>query len=65
MGNQIEIITHPLWNTDANHLGQQLAAALGNGYRRALRRRNIVHHRPIAQKKELKRRAVEGDKLKR
>jgi DEAD/DEAH box helicase domain-containing protein len=26
-GNRIEIITHPLWNTDANHLGQQLAAA--------------------------------------
>ena len=26
-GNQVEIITHPLWNMDANHLGQQLAAA--------------------------------------
>ena len=26
-GNQVEIITHPLWNTDANHVGPQLAAA--------------------------------------
>jgi hypothetical protein len=31
-GNQIEIITHPLWNTDPNHLGPQLAA----GYAQAL-----------------------------
>ena len=26
-GNQVEIITHPLWNTDPNHAGPQLAAA--------------------------------------
>jgi hypothetical protein len=26
-GNQVEIITHPLWNTDPNHFGPQLAAA--------------------------------------
>lgn len=26
-GNRAEIITHPLWNTDPNHLGPQLAAA--------------------------------------
>jgi DEAD/DEAH box helicase domain-containing protein len=26
-GNQIEIITHPLWNLDTNHFGPQLAAA--------------------------------------
>jgi len=26
-GNQVEIITHPLWNTDPNHVGPQLAAA--------------------------------------
>jgi DEAD/DEAH box helicase domain-containing protein len=26
-GNHIEIITHPLWNTDPNHFGPQLAAA--------------------------------------
>ncbi len=26
-GNQVEIITHPLWNTDFNHVGPQLAAA--------------------------------------
>jgi hypothetical protein len=26
-GNQVEIIVHPLWNTDPNHFGPQLAAA--------------------------------------
>lgn len=26
-GNRVEIITHPLWNTDPNHFGPQLAAA--------------------------------------
>jgi len=26
-GNQVEIIVHPLWNTDPNHFGLQLAAA--------------------------------------
>lgn len=26
-GNQVEIITHPLWNTDPNHFGPQLAGA--------------------------------------
>ncbi len=26
-GNQVEIITHPLWSTDPNHLGPQLAGA--------------------------------------
>ena len=26
-GNQVEFITHPLWNTDPNHFGPQLAGA--------------------------------------
>jgi Lhr-like helicase len=26
-GNQVEIVTHPLWNTDPNHFGPQLAGA--------------------------------------
>ncbi len=26
-GNVVEIITHPLWECDPNHLGPQLAAA--------------------------------------
>ncbi len=26
-GNQVEIITHPLWNTDPNHFGPRLAGA--------------------------------------
>ncbi|MBI2930713.1 MAG: DEAD/DEAH box helicase [Planctomycetes bacterium] len=26
-GNQVEIITHPLWNTDPNHFGPQIAGA--------------------------------------
>ncbi len=26
-GNQVEIVTHPLWNTDPNFAGPQLAAA--------------------------------------
>ena len=26
-GNQVEIIIHPLWNTDPNHFGPQLAGA--------------------------------------
>lgn len=26
-GNHVEIITHPLWDTDPNHAGPQLGAA--------------------------------------
>jgi hypothetical protein len=36
-GNQIEIITHPLWNTDTNHLGQQLGAAFAQATAAGLR----------------------------
>lgn len=50
-GNQVEIITHPLWNTDPNYFGPQLTAAhaqaVAAGYQVTLKSIFEVLRRPF------------------